>query len=169
MRKNKYVAFKCLDCKAINVFTKYKADGRKCISCGGRLFPEDPEACFINSDIIKENKDKPKHEIKINCDAKELNNVIDAAKTLNKELEAAIYKKEVLNSMPLNTEIKEKLLEVTYSGRIKDNLYSPRVSGSMVISVTDKSIETIENAISNKLIADNEPLIDIRILNVLEK
>lgn len=39
MNKDKYIAFKCLECGKINVFNAATADGHKCMDCNGHLIP----------------------------------------------------------------------------------------------------------------------------------
>lgn len=37
--RNKYIAFKCLECGVISVYPSIAADGRQCIDCKGVIAP----------------------------------------------------------------------------------------------------------------------------------
>jgi DNA-directed RNA polymerase subunit RPC12/RpoP len=39
INEEKYTAFRCIDCKKINIYPSNKADGHRCVDCKGHLVP----------------------------------------------------------------------------------------------------------------------------------
>ena len=77
MSKHKeWIAFKCLDCGIINVITKYKCDGHRCIECGGIIGPIGEARVYESRNDIM--------AIGINVDTTQVDIALEKAKELYK-------------------------------------------------------------------------------------
>jgi hypothetical protein len=75
-KHKEYIAFKCMECNIINVFPKARADGNRCIECGGVIGP------IGNARVHEECK--AYMNIGINVDTTELDKALDKAEILYK-------------------------------------------------------------------------------------